>query len=109
MSTRSARIAFAAVVLTLLASSADTASGRDDARDMKSFKKEDIVKTLKLADPAKAGEVVVDNVFGPITVEGYAGKDVVLEARKIVYARDEGRSRRAEEEVRLDLTEKANT
>jgi len=51
----------------------------------------------------------VDNVFGPITVEGYAGNNVVLEARKIVYARDEGRAKLAEEEVRLDLTEKGNS
>jgi hypothetical protein len=80
---------------------------RDD--DMKSFKKEDIVKTLRFADPAKPGEVVVDNVFGPITVEAYAGQDVQLEARKTVYARDEARAKTAEDEVKLDITEKGNT
>ncbi len=76
---------------------------------MKSFKKEDIFKTLKFADPGKPGELGIDNVFGPITVEGYAGKDVVLEVRKIIYARDENRAKVAEEEVKLDITEKANT
>lgn len=80
-----------------------------EARDMKSFNKEDILKTLKFTDPGKPGEVIVDNVFGPVTVEGYAGKDVVLEARKIIYARDENRAKRAGEEVKLDITEKANT
>jgi len=77
--------------------------------DMKSFKKEEIVKTLKIADAARSGEVVVDNVFGPIAVEGYSGKDVLLEARKVVYALDEERARRAEDEVRLDIAENGNT
>jgi len=105
--------------LTLLAASALTVAAlaagaaqrwtSDRDNDMKSFKKEDIVKTLKFADAAKVGELVVDNVFGPITVEGYAGKDIVLEVKKIVYARDEARAKKAEEEVRLDITEKGNT
>jgi len=80
---------------------------RDD--DMKSFKREDIVKTLKFADPSKPGEVVVDNVFGPITVESHAGREVVLEAKRIVYARDEARAEKAGEEVQLDITEDGNT
>jgi hypothetical protein len=84
-------------------------SGWDYDRDLRSFNKEDILKTLKFADPAGAGELIVDNLFGPITVEGYAGKDVILEAKKIVYARDESRAKLAEEEVRLDITEKGNT
>jgi hypothetical protein len=78
-------------------------------RDMRSFKTETIAKTLRFADPSKPGQLAVDNVFGPITVEGYAGKDVVLEVKRIVYARDEARAAAAESEVRLDLTEKGNT
>jgi hypothetical protein len=102
----------AAVALTvaaaLAASEAQRWTGdRDD--DMKSFKKEDIVRTLKFADPSKPGEVVVDNVFGPITVESHAGREVVLEAKRIVYARDEARAKKAGEEVRLDITEDGNT
>lgn len=80
---------------------------RDD--DMRSFKKEDIVKTLKFAEAGKPGELIVDNVFGPIAVEAYDGRDVLLQAQKIVYARDEARAKKAEEEVKLDLTEKGNT
>jgi hypothetical protein len=64
---------------------------------------------LKFADPAKPGEVIVDNLYGPIKLESHAGRDVVLEAKRIVYARDEARARKAEEEVRLDITEKGNT
>jgi ribosomal protein S28E/S33 len=108
---RTARIASILASLIIVASVAVNSAQRgwDSDRDMKSFTKEDIIKTLKFADPGKSGEVIVDNVFGPITVEGYAGKDIVLEARKIIYARDESRAQRAEEEVRLDISENANT
>ena len=108
---RTARITsiLAGLVIVAAVTVAPAQRGWDSDRDMKSFTKEDIIKTLKFADPAKPGELAVDNVFGPISVEGYAGKDVILEARKIVYARDENRAKRAEEEVRLDISENANT
>ena len=111
MNNRSARIAFAGAAVVVLAVAAIAAAqrDRDGDRDWKAFQKEAISKTLKLADPAKPGEVVVDNVFGPVSVEGYAGQDVLLEAKKIVYARDEIRAKRAEEEVKLDIAEKGNT
>ena len=96
-----------AVAAALAGGAAQWTWDRDN--DMKSFKTEDIVKTLRFADAAKPGELIVDNLFGPITVEGYAGKDVVLEAKRIVYARDEARAKKAEEEVTLDITEKGNT
>ncbi len=96
-----------ALAAVLAAGAAQRAWDRD--HDMKSFKTEDIIKTLKFADPGKARELVVDNVFGPITVEAYAGTDVRLEAHKIIYARDEARAKAAEEEVKLDITEKGNT
>ncbi|MGZ5439054.1 MAG: hypothetical protein ACXWFJ_04325, partial [Candidatus Aminicenantales bacterium] len=109
--TRPIPVVAGALALTLAAvlaaGSAQWTSDRD--HDMKSFKKEDIVRTLKFADPSKPGEVVVDNVFGPITVESHAGREVVLEAKRIVYARDEARAKKAGEEVRLDITEDGNT
>ena len=98
-----------------LASAAVLAAGAAQRRtwdsddDMKSFKKEDIVKTLKFAEAGKPGQLIVDNIFGPIAVEAYDGREVLLQARKIVYARDEARAKKAEEEVKLDLTEKGNT
>lgn len=96
-------------VVAAVAAAAAAQTWRDDDRDWKSFKTEDIRKTLSFPDPAKPGEVAVDNIFGPVTVEGYAGSEVVLEARKIVYARDEARARKAEDEVRLDVAVKGNT
>lgn len=102
-------LAAVAGLAVLAAAAAPARSGWDNERDWKSFKTEDIRRTLKLADPSKPGEVAVDNVFGPITIEGYAGAEVVLEARRIVYARDEARARKAEEEVRLDIGGQGNT
>lgn len=96
-----------AVAIAAAAGAAQRALDRDD--DMRSFKTETIARTLKFADPAKPGEVIVDNLYGPIKLESHAGRDVVLEAKRIVYARDEARARKAEEEVRLDITEKGNT
>ncbi len=84
-------------------------NGWDGERDMKSFKTETVAKTLRFADPAKPGELIVDNIFGPIAVEAYEGREVVLEAKRTVFARDEARAAKAEEEVKLDLTEKGNT
>ncbi len=81
----------------------------DGDHDLKSFKTEDIVKTMRFADPAKPGELVVDNIFGPVAVEAYAGTDVQLKAHKIIYARDEARAKKAEDEVKLDIAEKGNT
>ena len=110
--TRTLALVAVSCILTAAAVPAAGAAQRwtsDRDNDMKSFGKEDIVRTLKLADPGKPGELIVDNVFGPITVEAYDGKDIQLKARKVVYARDEARARKAEEEVKLDITEKGNT
>ncbi|MCK7478101.1 MAG: hypothetical protein M0C28_12275 [Candidatus Moduliflexus flocculans] len=105
-----ASILAAVAGLAVLAAAATPAqSWRESDRDWKSFKTEDIRKTLKFADPSNPGEVAVDNVFGPVTVEGYAGAEVVLEARRIVYARDEARARKAEEEVSLDIGGQGNS
>jgi ribosomal protein S28E/S33 len=84
-------------------------SERDRGRDYPVQKKEEIRKTLTFADASKTGEVVVDNVFGPVTVEGYDGKDVLLVAHKTIYAKTEDKAARALEEVKLDLAEKGRT
>jgi hypothetical protein len=96
-----------AVTAVAAAAAAQRVWDRDD--DMRSFRTETITKTLKFAGPDGPGELVVDNVWGPIKVESHAGRDVLLEAKRIVYARDEARARKAEEEVNLDITEKGTT
>jgi len=106
-------IALAASVLALAAAAASAAgpaqrrSGVD--HDMKAFGSETVSKTLAFADASKPGQVVVDNLYGPIRVEAHAGREVVLEAKRIVYARDEAQAAKAGAEVRLDITAKGNT
>jgi hypothetical protein len=102
-------VSITAALVVLAASAAIAQRTWDDGRDWKAFKTENIRQSLSFADQAQTGEVVVDNVFGPIAVEGHAGREVVLEAQKVVYARDEARARRAEEEVKLEVTEKGAT
>jgi hypothetical protein len=106
-------IALAAAAL-VLASAAAVAAGAPQrqshlGQDMRSFKSETIAKTLTFADLAKPGELVVDNLYGPIKIEAHSGREVVLEAKRLVYARDEARAAKAEAEVRLDITTKDNT
>ncbi len=96
-------------VAALAAAAANAQRAWDDGRDWKAYRTEAVRRTLNFADGQGAGEVVVDNIFGPIAVEGHAGREVVLEAVRTVYARDEARAARAEEEVRLDISEKGRT
>jgi hypothetical protein len=104
----------AALSITLLTAALGVSSpspikDRDRDRDYPVQKKEEIQKTLKFADTSKPGELVLDNVFGPIKVEGYAGKDVLLIAHKTVYAKTAEKASLAEGEVKLDITEKGRT
>ena len=50
----------------------------------------------------------MDNIFGSIVVTGYDGKEVKLLAHKTIKARTKGRLQKAEEEVKLDITEEGN-
>jgi hypothetical protein len=70
---------------------------------------EDIQKTLKFQDTSKAKEIIVDNIFGYIHVEGTSSKDVQLRVHKTIKARTEDRLKKAKEEVSLDITEDGNT
>jgi hypothetical protein len=112
--TRAIVLAASVLALSAAAASAASAAGPPQRRgafdrDWKAFGSETVSKTLAFADPSKPGEVVVDNLYGPIKVEAHAGREVVLEAKRIVYARDEARAAKAEAEVRLDITAKGNT
>jgi hypothetical protein len=85
---------------------AAVAADRDRARDYPVQKKEEIRRTLNFADPSKPAEVVVDNFFGPVRIEGYAGRDVLLVAEKTVFAKSEEKAAAAEAEVTLKIGEK---
>jgi hypothetical protein len=74
------------------------------AEKYKVRKTEDIQRTLAFADTSGPGEVLVDNIFGSITVEGYTGKDVRLFVRKTIKARSQEVLERAQQEVKLDIS-----
>jgi hypothetical protein len=115
MTTSNRTFALAAPALTIfLTAAAALADGAPQRRgfradDMKTFGTETVAKTLAFADPAKTGQVIVDNLYGPIKVEAYGGREVVLEAKKVVYARDKASAATAEAEVRLDISTAGNT
>jgi hypothetical protein len=71
-------------------------------------KKGEVNKILHFQDPSKAKDLQVDNIFGSIVVTGYKGSEVKLFARKTIKARTEGKIQKAEEEVKLDITEEGN-
>jgi len=79
------------------------------AHDFGVQEKEEIQKTLKFQDPSKPKEVLVDNVFGSIKVEGTSGQEVLLLAHKTIKARTNEKIQKAKEEVRLDISEEGNT
>jgi hypothetical protein len=114
MSSTNRTLFFAAGFAIVLAGATARAAGTPQRRshvtdDMRSFQSETIAKTLAFADPAKPGRLVVDNLYGPIKVEAAPGREVVIEAKKIVYARDEARAAKAQAEVRLDITARGDT
>jgi len=71
--------------------------------------KEEISKTFKVPDASQAAEVIVDNVWGSILVEGTSGQDIVFKAKKTIFAEDKEKLQKAKEEVKLDIAEKGNT
>ncbi len=71
--------------------------------------KEDISKTFKVADASQAAEVILDNVWGSVRVEGHSGQDVILTAKKTIFAESNEKLQKAKEEVKLDIVEKGNT
>ncbi|UCE40470.1 MAG: DUF4097 family beta strand repeat protein [Candidatus Aminicenantes bacterium] len=71
-------------------------------------KKGEINRTLHFQDSSGMKDLQVDNIFGSIVVTGYDGKEVKLFARKTIKARTEGRIQKAEQEVKLDITEEGN-
>ena len=75
--------------------------------DWKLQEKEEIRRTLRFQDVAKPGEVVVDNVWGSISVEGADIREVELVARKMIRARNQDSLARAKNEVKLEISESA--
>lgn len=68
-------------------------------------KTEKIEKTLRFKDPKAKNLLIVDNVFGSITVTGYDGDEVLVKAEKTIHAKSDKKVEEAREEVYLDIAE----
>lgn len=73
------------------------------------FQKEDrqeMKKTLAFEDATGERSVLIDNIQGSITVEGYDGNDVQLVAVRSTRAESDERLKEANEDVTLDIQQK---
>jgi len=68
---------------------------------------EQIRKSIEFGSPA-GRELVVDNVFGSISITGTSGSRIELTARKTIRARNRDKLARAADEVTLDITRDGN-
>lgn len=80
-----------------------------EAKSWSVKEKEEIRKTLKFQDPSKPRELLVDNVFGSIEVEGYESQEVKLFVHKTLKGQSKEKIQRAREEVKLEIKEEGNT
>jgi hypothetical protein len=78
------------------------------ADNLHAEKKKEVRKTLTFQNPSQTKDLQVDNIWGSIEVTGIDGDHVELVAHKTIKARTEGRIQKAEEEVKLDITEEKN-
>lgn len=79
------------------------------AKSLRVEEKEEIQKSLKFKDPSKPKEILVDNVYGSIEVEGYNGQEVKLLVHKTIKGRTKEKIQKAKNEVQLEITEVGNT
>ena len=68
-------------------------------------KTEKIEKTFRFKDPKGKNLLIVDNVFGDITVTGYNGQEIRMIAEKRIRAHSQDKAEEAQEEVYLDIAE----
>jgi hypothetical protein len=78
------------------------------AKDYQIKKTEDIQKTLSFPESGLDQGIVVDNIFGSITVQGYQGTEVQLQIHKTIKARNQEALERALKEVELEITSEDN-
>jgi hypothetical protein len=66
--------------------------------------KSTITKTIPFADTTAPKRLIIDNVIGPVKVEGTSGRDVKIVVEKVIHAKSRDKIAKAEEEVRLDIS-----
>lgn len=97
------------LILIFAFSVTSVSSKNADREKLKVEEKEQIERTLHFQDLSRPKEVLVDNIFGSISVEGFNGQDVQLVVHKTIKARNKEKILKAREEVKLDIKEENNT
>ncbi len=97
------------IILTFAFSVTSAVSLTSSGEKLKVEEKEKIARTLHFQDLSQPKEVLVDNIFGSITVEGFNGQDVQLVVHKTIKGRNKEKIIKAREEVKLDIKEESNT
>lgn len=93
--------------LTLALMAAGSAASAQ--RSLGANEEETIRRTLEFAAGNGAKVLEVDNVNGRIHVTGYDGQNVEMVAHKTIFARSAGTLQIARDDVKLDITDKADT
>jgi len=78
-------------------------AGQDWEESYPVSEKSTISKSIPFADPSAARRLILDNVIGPVKVEGTNRRDVQIIVEKVIHAKSRDKIRKAEEEVRLDI------
>jgi hypothetical protein len=91
------------MVVLVLAVMISLTAGEDWGENYPISKKSEVTKTIPFSDPDAPKSLVIDNVIGPVSVEGTNGRDVEIVVKKMIHAKSDARIRKAEEEVRLDI------
>lgn len=79
-----------------------------EAGSFKIMENRTIKKTLEFKGGSQPQTLEIDNIFGAIHVEGDNGKTVRLTAQKTIRARSEEKLKKAQEEVKLDISIEGN-
>lgn len=71
--------------------------------------KDKINKELTFESPSKDNVFYLANISGHVTVEGYDGDQIILEAERNLYAKTNSRLDRAKEEIGLGVIDRVDT
>jgi hypothetical protein len=91
------------VFLLILAAAIPLRSGDYWGEDYPISEKSTITKTIPFADPSAEKILIIDNVIGPVRVEGTRGPDVKIIVDKVIHAKTRDLIKKAGEEVSLDI------
>ena len=77
--------------------------GQDWDKNYPISERSSFTKTIPFADPSALKSLIIDNVIGPVKVEGTGGKDVKIVVHKIIHAKNKDKIKAAENEISLDI------